>query len=140
VVSAVVSVAARWPAQFGGPGNPNNVAREFRSRGTALAPPLWEMVALVVFVFLARSNRRWGTLGVVGLCLLAVLTLVGSLGEAFAPDTPYVLREVLIASGVLGVVLGPLLLFFGIAELRDRATPGRISEHALQANFRQRPF
>ena len=104
VVGTVVSVVAGWPAQFGGPGNPNNVAGEFLSRGTALSPPLSVMVALVVFVFLARSRRWWGTLGVVGLCLLAVATFVGAMGEALAPATPDVPRAVLVLSGVLGVL------------------------------------
>jgi hypothetical protein len=121
VVCTLVSILAGWPAQFGGPGNPNNVAGEFLNRGTALAPPLFVMVAFVVFVVLVPNQRWWGVLGVVGLCLLAVLTVVGSLGEALAPSTPDVPRAVLVASGILGVVLGPLLLFFGIAELRDRA-------------------
>ena len=57
--------------------------------------------------------------------LLAVVTFVGAMGEAFAPATPDVPRAVLVLSGVLGVVLCPLLLFFGIAELRDRARARR---------------
>ncbi len=121
VVGTVVAVMAGWPAQFGGPGNPSNVASEFLSRGTALSPPLAPMVALVVFAFLARSRRWWGTLGVVGLCLLAVVTFVGGMGEAFAPATPDVPRAVLVLSGLLGAVLCPPLLFFGITGLRDRA-------------------
>jgi uncharacterized membrane protein YgaE (UPF0421/DUF939 family) len=78
------------------------------------------MVTLVVFVLLAPSRRWWGTLGVAGLCLLAVLTLIGSLGEAFAPATPDVPRTVLVTSGVVGGILSVALLLSGIAELRDR--------------------
>jgi len=125
VAGTIVSIAAGWAAQFGGPGNPNNVAGEFLSRGTALSPPLSVMVALAVFILLASSRRWWGTLGVVGLCLLAVLTFVGAMGEAFAPATPDVPRAVLVLSGVLGVVLCPPLLFFGIAELRERVRARR---------------
>ena len=68
VVGTVVTIVAGWAAQFGGPGNPNDVAGEFLSRGTALSPPLSVMAALVVFALLAGSRRWWGTLGVVGLC------------------------------------------------------------------------
>jgi hypothetical protein len=39
VLAAVVTIVARWPAQFGGPGDPAHVAQEFISRGTAAAPP-----------------------------------------------------------------------------------------------------
>ena len=56
----------------------------------------------------------------VGLCLLAVLTFVGSLGEAFAPSTPDVPRAVLITSGVVGGLLSVALLLSGVAELSDR--------------------
>ncbi len=124
-VGTVVALVARWPAQFGGPGDPDNVATEFLSRGTVLSPPLFVMAALVVFVLLVPNRRSWGTLGVVGLCLLAVLTFVGSLGEAFAPSTPDVPRTALIASGVVGVLLCPALLLSGVAELVDRARSGR---------------
>ncbi len=96
-VGAVVSIVAGWPDQFGGSGDPNNVAGEFVARGTATAPPLVPiMVLLLVFILLALSRRWWGTLGVVGLCLLAVFTFIGSLGEAGAPYTPDVPRAVLV--------------------------------------------
>jgi hypothetical protein len=64
------------------------VAEEFLSRGTALSPPLSVMVVLVVFALLATSRRWWGALGAGGLCLLAVVTFIGSMGEVFAPSTP----------------------------------------------------
>ena len=67
----------------------------------------------------------------VGLCLLAVVTFVGSMGEAFAPSTPDVPRAVLVASGILGIILCPLLLLTAIMELVDRARarrhPSRVS-------------
>jgi hypothetical protein len=92
------------------------------SRGTLLSPPLPMMVAFVVLVFLAPSRRWWGTLAVVGLCLLAVLTFSGHLAEALAPSTPEVPRAVPVASGVLRVVLCPALLLLGIVvDLMDRA-------------------
>ncbi len=115
VAGTVVSIVAGWPAQFGGPGDPDDVTGEFLSRGTVFSPPLALMVALVVFALLAPSRRWWGTLGVVGLCLLAVITLVGSLGEAFAPSTPDVPRAALVASGVVGRRTVP-----GVAALRYR--------------------
>ncbi len=134
VAGTVVSIVAGWPAQFGGPGDPDNVAGEFLSRGTVFSPPLALIVAFVVFVLLAPNRRWWGTLGVVGLCLLAVITLVGSLGEAFAPSTPDVPRAALVASGVVGVVLCPALLLSGIAELTDRARVRRRSPRVSQAD------
>jgi hypothetical protein len=89
------------------------------------------MVLLAVFIFLAPSQRWRGTVGVVGLCLVAVLTFIGSLGEALAPPTPYVPRAVLLVSGVVGGLLSVALLLLGVAELiyraRMRRQPGRVS-------------
>ena len=78
------------------------------------------MVALAVLTLLAPSRGWWGTLAVVGLCILAALTLVGSLREALAPPTPGVPRAVLLASGVVGVLLVASLFISGVLELVDR--------------------
>jgi hypothetical protein len=63
----------------------------------------------------------WGTLTVVGLYLLAVLSFSGHLAEALVPSTPEVPRAVPVASGLLRVVLCPALLVLGIVDLMDRA-------------------
>ena len=82
ILSALISIIAGWPAQFGGPGDPNNVAGEFLTRGTATAAPLFPiLVLLVVFILLVPSRRWWGTLAAVGLCLLAVLIFIGRWGK-----------------------------------------------------------
>jgi hypothetical protein len=54
------------------------------------------------------------------LCLLEALFIFGRLGEAFAPSTPYVLRAVLIAAGVVYGGLGLALVLSGIVNLIDR--------------------
>ena len=119
-LGAVLAVAARWPAQFGGSGDPDAVAAEFVARGTATAPPLPLLVVVAGLALLARSRRWWGTAAVAGLCVVAVLTLVGSLGEALAPPTPDVPRAVLVASGAVGAAVSLALLAAGVLELRDR--------------------
>ena len=119
-LGAGLSIAARWPAQFGGPGDPDAVAGEFVARGTATAPPLPLLAVVAALALLARSRRWWGTAAVAGLCLVAGLTLVGSLGEALAPPTPDVPRAVLVASGAVGAAVSLALLAAGALELRDR--------------------
>jgi hypothetical protein len=108
-LGALLSVAFGWPAQFGGRGDPDNVAGELVVRGTVTAPPVYLMVVLAGLALLAPSRKWWGTLAGVGLCLLAALTFVGSLGEALAPPTPDVPGGVLLASGVVGVLLADAL-------------------------------
>jgi len=127
VIGSVVSIAAGWPAQFGGRGDPNEVASEFLSRGTALAPPLVPLVLFVIFVAVARRGDRWGTAAVIGTMLLSIIFIIGSLGEAFADSTPDVPRAALVISGVVGTLLPAAVLVTGSALLRARAQEKRTS-------------
>src|SRR5438270_9476866 len=81
IIDLLVSFVYELPYEFGGQGDPNNMAGDFVAHGTALAPPLVPIILLMVFAFLAPSRRWWGTLSVVGLILLGVLFTVGQLGE-----------------------------------------------------------
>ncbi|MGH3673853.1 MAG: hypothetical protein ACRDSH_25000, partial [Pseudonocardiaceae bacterium] len=49
IIEAIISIAARWPNQFGGHGHRDRVFAEFAgTNGTALAPPLTLLVILAV--------------------------------------------------------------------------------------------
>ena len=122
VAGAVLSILAKWPAHFGGAGDPANVAAEFLSRGTALAP----MLVFGALALLARRRDRWGAGGIVGLMALAVLFIIGSRGEAFAPPPLTVPRAVLVASGVIGSVLSVALIVLGLLALSERRSPTRL--------------
>ena len=109
-VEAVVSIAAGWPHQFNGSGDPDRVLAEFPSSGTALAPPLF---VVVVLVLVAAGLQRPGpvrTLATVLTLPLAVLMAVGSAGEALAPATPDVPRSVQLIGGGLDSLLSVALL------------------------------
>jgi hypothetical protein len=118
---AALALVFGWPAQFGGPGDPDDVAGDLVIRGTAASPPLFLMLVLVAFAILVRRPGRWGTLAAVRICLLAVLTFAVSLGQASASPTPDVPGAVLVASGAVGGLLSLALLLSGIAELAARA-------------------
>lgn len=120
VVGAFISIAAGWPAQFGGKGDPDKVASEFLSRGTATAPPFVPLLLFAIFAALARRGDGWGTAGVVGTMLLSIVFIIGSLGEAFASSTPDVPRAALITSGVVGTLVSGAVLLTGGAFLRER--------------------
>ena len=120
LVGAVLALIFEWPTQFDGSGRPNITLREFILQGTATSIPVMPWLAPGIFALLARSRRWWGTLAVVGLCLLAVLFFIGGIGEVFAAETPHVPRAVLVTSGVVYVLLAVLLLLAGVAELIDR--------------------
>lgn len=129
LVGAVLALIFQWPTQLDGSGSPNVTAGEFITGGTATSIPLFPWIALGVFALLARSRRWWGTLAVVGLCLLGPLFVIGGMGEAFAPPTPYVPRLALVVSGLVYGFLGLSLLLAGILDLVDRARARRTSKN-----------
>jgi hypothetical protein len=48
VVETLIGVLAKWPAQFGGTGDPSKIATQWTTKGTALSPPLFLMIAMAV--------------------------------------------------------------------------------------------
>jgi len=122
VLAAIVAVAANYPSRFDFDGR--DAGDEWIARGTALSPPLLPMVLFVLATAMAFRRDRWGTAGAIGICLLALLFIVGSLGEAFGSPTEDVSRGVLMTSGVLGTVSALVLLWLGFNELRSRRRNG----------------
>lgn len=115
--SSVVSIAAGWPAQFGGAGDPSNVAEEFLSRGTATAPPLIPLLLLGATAVLARVQRAPAFTSV-ALVVMGALFVIGSVGEIRAPEPVTTPRGVLIAGGVIAGGWGLLLVWRGLVVLR----------------------
>ena len=118
IVLAVVSIVVNWPSQFDGVGT--DAREEFTTRGTAVAPPLVPMAVFAAGIALAARRDRWTTVGVVVVCLMCTLFVVGSLGELFAEPTDDVPRAVLVASGALGALLYGGLLAYGMRQLARR--------------------
>jgi hypothetical protein len=117
----VLALVFQWPSEFVvGEVTKHKVTLADLVSGTVTSIPLAPWLALVVFAVLARSPRWWGTLGVVVLCLLGVLFMIGGYGEAFTPPTPYVPCAVLVTAGIVSGLLGLALLVSGIADLMDR--------------------
>ena len=118
LVGAAVAIAAQWPAQFGGSGDPDDVAAEALTRGTALSPPLAPVIVFVVALVMSLRAGLLGKVGTVLLMLVTVVFIIGGLGEAFAPPTADVPRPVLVLSGLVGVVLRGLILVAATQRLR----------------------
>jgi hypothetical protein len=123
VIGLVLALVFEWPAQLGGgSGQPTITMEDLVLNGTVTSLPLFPWIALTVFALLARSRRWWGTAAVVGLVLLGALFVFGGLGEVFAPEssTEIVPRAVLVIGGMVYVGFGFALIWFGIADLRNR--------------------
>lgn len=120
LIGSIVSIAAGWPAQLGGGGDPNDVAGEALTRGTAFSPPV---APVAVFVVALAVSLRRGVVGVVGTVLLILVSgafVIGGMGEAFAAPTPDVPRLALVLSGLLAAIFGVAVVVAAVARLRHR--------------------
>ncbi|MEO6827153.1 MAG: hypothetical protein ABI255_07220 [Microbacteriaceae bacterium] len=124
VIEAVLSLIARWPYQFGGPGNPDAVWSDFISHGTALSPPMFLIVVLAV---LTLGVRLRGWVQLISGILLAVLSLamtIGAAGELLSPtsaDVPWVIQFVGSAiNAVLAVALLAITAMWLVTRWRAR--------------------
>lgn len=109
VVTAAVAVWMNWPTQFGRVGT--DAGADVLTSGTAISAPMAPLALLVVSLLLVRAGGRWTIAGLVGFCLVAVVFLIGGLGEAFAPATADVSKTVLVASGIgASAIVAPMLV------------------------------
>ena len=138
IPGAVVSVIYRLPEELtfdeAGAGDPDNVLGEILSgQGAALVAPLPPLIALIVFMTLALSQRWWGAIGTVGICLLSLLVaffmfMESVTGRVFPPSA----SEIPVAAMVALFFIVPLFMLLpGIADLVDRwrakRRPSRVS-------------
>src|SRR5687767_15078891 len=82
VITTVICVAMRWPAQFGGAGDPGNVAGEMWLRGTAIGAPVMLTIVLALATLAAARPGRVGSAGTMVIVLVSLLIIVGGSGEA----------------------------------------------------------
>lgn len=116
-VEAVISIAAGWPHQFGGPGDPHQVLAEFPSNGTALAPPAFLIVALALVAVGLRRDDGWRTVALVALLPVAAVLTVGAAGETLAASTLDVPRAVQLVGGSINTLVSFALLILAVATL-----------------------
>jgi hypothetical protein len=118
IVTTVICVALRWPAQFGGAGDPDNVAAEMWLRGTAIGAPVVLTIVLTLATLAAAKPGRIGTAGTTVIVLMSLLIIIGGSGEAFGAPSPDVPTAVLIFSGVANVLLSLATLYIAYRLLR----------------------
>jgi hypothetical protein len=118
IATTVICVASRWPAQFGGAGDPDNVAGEMWLRGTAIGAPVVMTIVLALATLAAARPGRVGTAGTIVIVLVSLLIIVGGSGEAFGIPSPDVPTAVLLFSGVANVVLSLVTLYVAYLLLR----------------------
>ncbi len=131
LVGAVLAYIFGWHTQLGSD-NPNLTLGELAARGSVTSIPLAPLIALAVFATLVRSRRWWGTLAVVGLCLLSLVFIAASVAEVEAPFVPSYPRAVLLVAVTVYILLALMLLVSGILDLVDRARTRRSASARLR--------
>ena len=102
---ATISILARWPYQFTGPGSPGQVPEESFFLGTLLGPPIALLILFGVAVLLAPRADRTGFVAAAALVPMLLTMVVGSIGEAASPRSPDVPHPVQLWGGLIGAVV-----------------------------------
>lgn len=101
LIAGAIVIAEDLPAEFGGSRTGLTATQDFfYGMGTALSPPFYTLVIQLALLWLAPRRDAWGTVGVVGLALIGLMTFIGALSEPinlriFNPaafDPPQLLR------------------------------------------------
>jgi hypothetical protein len=120
-IGFLLAFVFQWPSHFViGEVEDARVTLQDLIVGTPASIPLVPWAMLIVATLLASSRRWWGAIGVVALCLLGMVFVIGGWGEAFGPPNPEVPRAVLFASGVVYASLGLSLSLCAVLALIDR--------------------
>lgn len=125
---ATISILARWPYQFTGPGSPGQVPEESIFLGTLLGPPIALLVLFGGAVLLAPRADRIGFVATVALVPMLLTMVVGSIGEAASPRSPDVPHQVQLWGGLLGAAV-----YFGFSVAAVRALYERRSQSGSRA-------
>lgn len=118
VIAALVAVIVNWPSQFGYVGT--SARADVLVSGTAVSAPLLPIALLVVSLLLVRAGGRWTMAGLAGYSAVALLFIIGGLGEAFAAGTPDTPKVVLVVSGVVAVAIALAMLAFAFAAFQEK--------------------
>ena len=110
ILEAIVSLIARWPYQFNGPGAPDSVWPDFINNGTALAPPLVLIVVLALLTLGVHLSAWVQSLSGILLAVLALVMIVGAAGELLSPTSPDVPRAIQLIGGATNASLAVALL------------------------------
>ena len=123
LIAGGIAIAENLPAEFGGSSTGLTATQDFvYGMGTSLSPPLYTLIIQLGLLLLVRRKDRWGTVGVLGLTVIGLMTCIGALGEPinqriFDPATFDPVKAAIMA----GMILIPLVIVvFGLMEWMRR--------------------
>ncbi|MBV9174333.1 MAG: hypothetical protein JOZ81_30090, partial [Chloroflexi bacterium] len=93
-IETAIGISAGWPAQFLGKGDPHNISTEWISRGTAISPPLFLFIAVILggVLAFAATRGKWRVIGGGLITAVGVIGVAATLGGLLAAPTPDVPR------------------------------------------------
>lgn len=111
------------PAEFGGLQTGLPVVQDFLyGMGTAMSPPFYYLVTQVVLTMLALRRDRWGRVGILGLVIFGLISVVGALGEPILLEIFHPARfdflKALIYTGMIILLFGTMI--FAMLEWSGR--------------------
>ena len=122
-IAAVVAIAENRPGEFAGFSTGLPPLQNFLyGMGTGMSPPLLHLIVQVAFTMLAPRRDRWGGVGVVGLVIFGLLTIIGAIFEPINLELlnpmTFNLPRALLQSGMIIIPFAMMIL--GILEWSRR--------------------
>lgn len=122
-IAAVVAIAENRPGEFAGFSTGLSPLQNFLyGMGTGMSPPLIHLMVQVAFTMLAPRRDRWGGVGVVGLAIFGLLTVIGAIFEPINLELlnpmTFNLPRALLQSGM--IIIPFAMMIFGILECSRR--------------------
>lgn len=124
-IGAGVAIAENRPSDPGGWSTGLPALQDFLyGNGTAMSPPLYMIVVVLIFTLLASRNDRWRKVGIGGLTICGLLFSIGMLVEPIVPEifspATFELTKAIIVTGL--VILPLSMMVLGIYEWRESRT------------------
>ena len=122
-IAAVVAIAENRPGEFAGFSTGLPPLQNFLyGMGTGMSPPLLHLIIQAAFTMLAPRRDRWGGVGVVGLAIFGLLTVIGAIFEPINLELlnpmTFNLPRALLQSGMISIPFAMMIL--GILEWSRR--------------------
>ena len=122
-IAAVVAIAENRAGEFAGFSTGLPPLQNFLyGMGTGMSPPLLHLIVQVAFTMLAPRRDRWGGVGVVGLAIFGLLTVIGAIFEPINLELlnpmTFNLPRALLQSGM--IIIPFAMMIFGILEWSRR--------------------
>ena len=122
-IAAVVAIAENRAGEFAGFSTGLPALQNFLyGMGIGVSPPLLHLIVQVAFTILTPRRDRWGWVGVAGLTIFGLLTIIGAIFEPINLELlnpmTFNLPRALLQSGM--IIIPFAMMIFGILEWSRR--------------------